>query len=370
MPKLTFFPLGNADCCLMDLQGGEKLLFDFANQRDPNNPEDLRIDLPTALRNNMREANRNYYDAVAFTHLDADHIQGASEFFYLEHAPQYQGVGRIKAKTLWVPAAVIIEEKCEDEARIIQKEARHRLKEGRGIRVFSRPEKLREWLESQGLSLEQRRHLITDAGQTVPEFSQLAHGVEFFVHSPFASRLADGTLLDRNSDSLVLQATFLCEGKETRLILAADVNYEILTSIVEVTKYHERDIRLAWDIFNLPHHCSYLSLGPEKGQEKTEPVPEVKWLFEQGQTGGIIVSTSKPIPLDDTDPQPPHRQAAAYYRERAKAIGGEFVVTMEHPKASAPQPLVITIDRWKATIEKGSISGAAAIISRQAPRAG
>src|SRR2546426_4472966 len=140
MPKVTFFPLGNADCCLVDLQGGQKLLFDFANQRDPNNQSDLRIDLPAALLNNLKEANRDYFDVVAFTHLDADHIQGASQFLYLEYAKQYQGAGRIKAKTLWVPAAVIIEESCEDEARIMQKEARHRLKEGRGIRVFSRPE--------------------------------------------------------------------------------------------------------------------------------------------------------------------------------------------------------------------------------------
>jgi beta-lactamase superfamily II metal-dependent hydrolase len=370
MPKVTFFPLGNADCCLVDLQGSQKLLFDFANQRDPNNPADLRIDLPGALLNNLKEAHRDYFDVVAFTHLDADHIQGVSQFLYLEYAKQYQGPGRVKAKTLWVPAAVIIEESCEDEARIIQKEARYRLKEGKGIRVFSRPEKLKEWLEEQGLSLEERKHLITDAGQVAPDFSKLIHGVEFFVHSPFASRLADGTLLDRNSDSLVLQATFVVEGKETRLMLAADVDHTVLTSIVEVTKYHEREARLAWDVFKLPHHCSYLSLAPEKGKEKTEPVPEVKWLFEQGQPGGIIVSTSKPIPSDDRDPQPPHRQAAAYYKERMKAIGGEFIVTMEHPKPSAPRPLVINIDRWKATIEKGNLSGAAAIISRPAPRAG
>lgn len=45
MPKLTFFPLNNADCCLLDLVGGEKIIFDYAHQKDANDPNDLRIDL-------------------------------------------------------------------------------------------------------------------------------------------------------------------------------------------------------------------------------------------------------------------------------------------------------------------------------------
>ena len=42
MAKLTFFPLGNADCCRIDLDVGQKLLFDFANVRDPSDPGDRR----------------------------------------------------------------------------------------------------------------------------------------------------------------------------------------------------------------------------------------------------------------------------------------------------------------------------------------
>lgn len=42
MAKLTFFPLGNADCCLIDLADKQKILLDFGNQRDPDNPDDKR----------------------------------------------------------------------------------------------------------------------------------------------------------------------------------------------------------------------------------------------------------------------------------------------------------------------------------------
>jgi hypothetical protein len=215
MAKISCFPLGNADCTLLDLKDGQKLLFDYADMRDPNNQYDPRIDLPKVLRDDLKAAKRDYYDVTAFTHLDNDHICGASEFFYFEHAAKYQSEDRIKIKTLWVPAAAILEDDCEDEAKIIRQEARHRLKEGKGIRVFSRPEKLRGWLAQNGIRLEDRSHLITDAGQIVPGFNTWENGIEFFVHSPFATRLDNGELLDRNTDALAMQATFL-EGNRCR----------------------------------------------------------------------------------------------------------------------------------------------------------
>ncbi|MFZ1991655.1 MAG: hypothetical protein WAW96_18015 [Alphaproteobacteria bacterium] len=194
--------------------------------------------------------------------------------------------------------------------------------------------------------------------------------MEFFVHSPFAKHVEDG-LVDRNESALILHVTFNYNGQETKFMLIGDTTHEVLAEIVSITKYHKRGARLAWDVFDVPHHCSYLALSSERGKDKTEPVPDVKWLFEQGAKGGILVSASKPIPDDDEDPQPPHRQAANYYKERASKMGGDFAVTMEHPTATNPKPLVITIDSSGATLKKLIITGgAAAGGSRPAPRAG
>jgi hypothetical protein len=127
MPRLTFHPIGNADCCLIDLANGKKILFDFADMRDPNDKDDKRCDLSKALHDDLEGAKRDYYDAVAFTHLDKDHIKRSTEFFWLEHAKQYQSDNRIKINMLWVPAAFITEEKegMDEEAKVIQKEARY-----------------------------------------------------------------------------------------------------------------------------------------------------------------------------------------------------------------------------------------------------
>lgn len=374
--KITLFPLGNADCCRIDLDSGTKLLFDFAATRDPEADNDPRCDLPKELRDDLQAAGRDEIDVFALTHLDRDHYQGATEFFWLEHAKKYQGKDRIKIKELWVPAAIITEEEVDaDEGCILQREARHRFKEGKGIRVFSRPERLRAWCKKNEVDFEQRTHLITDAGQLVPGFSKEDDGVEFFVHSPFAKRLNESEVEVRNEDALIVQGTFLVQGTETKVLLLGDATHGIITDIVEVTRdKKDRPERLAWDIMKLPHHCSYLSVGPEKGEDQTEPVEAVAWLYEtQAQPNAIIVSTSKPIPTkgtaEDDDVQPPHRQAANYYKNTLDNPD-DFKVTMEHPSKSTPRPLVIEISVHKATIKKSSGSSGGAATGRSAPRAG
>ncbi len=372
MPKLTIFPLGNADCCRIDLDNGKKLLFDYAATRCPDDKNDKRADLPKLLRDDLKANRRDYFDVVTFTHLDQDHTKGSTGFFYLEHDKKYQTGDRIKINEMWIPAAVIVEdeETMGEEHLIIQAEARHRLLNKKGIRIFSRPVLLQDWLAKKGVALDDVRHLITDAGQIVPGLTLAEDRAEFFVHSPFAKRLNECDLVDRNSDSIVLQATFECSGRKTKLILGADTTHDEMSDIVEITRYHKREDRLESDVVKLPHHCSYLSLAPDKGKEKTEPVENVKWLYEEkGNQGLKIVSTSDPIPAIDTT-QPPHRQAANYYRDLVKKKSGEFLVTMEHPNQASPVPLVIEIDSLGARTQKRNTTGGSSITGGTAPRAG
>jgi hypothetical protein len=343
-------------------------LFDFADLKNHADANDKRIDLPAQLRKDLGD--RKSYDVVAFTHLDDDHVHGSSEFFHFDHASCYQSDDRIRIEELWVPAAAIIEDGLEDCARVIRQEARKRLREGWGIRVFSRPEQLRGWLENEGYTLDSRAHLITDAGTLVPGWNKGAEGVEFFVHSPFATRLNDNSVVDRNKDSLVLHGTFTVGGVETRVLFGADIEHEMLSDVVATTRYHGREERLESDIVKLPHHCSYLSLGPEKGEYSTKPTAEIAYLYEKKLNGNaILVSSSWPITSDDGDGQPPHRQAKQYYKDLVR-LGGEFEVTMEHPTMRDPKPLVIEITANRGKIKRAIYSAASIVASAPAPRAG
>ena len=376
MHKMTFFPLGNADCCRIDLECGRKILVDFAATCDSDDAEDKRCDLVKELRDDLTECERADFDVVAFTHLDADHFRGATAFFHLEHAKKYQGEDRIGMGVMWVPAAIITETgPDDDEARILQREARHRFKEGKGIRVFSRPERLKKWCDENDVKLEDRVDLISDAGTLAPEFSLAQDGIEFFVHSPFAVRQDQNNLEDRNEDSLVFNATFEVDGVHTRALLLADSTHDVIEQIVNITKSKKNELRLKWDIVKAPHHCSSLSIGPDKGQDKTTPVEQVGWLYEQqSESGAIAVCTCKPIPVkgssEDSDAQPPHRQAANYYKGIATGTEGQFAVTMEHPSTKAPTPLVIEIGGSKATLKKTTPTAAITATSGRPPRAG
>ncbi len=366
--KITLYPEGNADTCLIEPEGSGLLLFDFADKHVEGG---LEVDLSAALRKKLQESGRDGFDVVAFTHLDDDHIHGATEFFHLRHSRAYQGNGRAKIKELWVPAGAITESNLKGERLTIRAEARHRLIEGKGIRVFSRPKALEAWLASRGIRLEDREHLITDAGNVVPGFDKWVHGVEFFAHSPFALQQDGDGRVDRNRDSLVFQTTFRYGARDARLFLSADSTHEALANIVRLSEYHGNGERLFWDIMKIPHHCSSYSLADEKGDEVTAPVEEVDRLFkEYGQERGILVSPSEPIPSNDVDDQPPHRQAANYYKGVARRSRGEFKVTMEHPKPSKPEPLVIVIDETGARVRKVASVGTLEITNRPAPRAG
>lgn len=366
MPKITFYPLGNADTTLITLDQ-KFLLFDFAAMRDPADKHDRRIDLPSAVREDIGWPKRKEIDVVAFTHLDNDHVRGASDFFHLEHAAKYQIGDRVKIRELWVPAAAITDENSEDDARVIRQEARHRLRQGTGIRVFSRPAQLKAWFDKQdGITLESRRHLITDAGQLVPGWSKENEGLEFFVHSPFGERDGD-VVLDRNQNSLVFQAVF--KTGETRFMLSADTTWENWDRIVQITRLKKNDGRLEWDVFKLPHHCSYLSLSHEKGKTETTPVPNVQALLDKGALRSIVISTSWPI--EDTDQsQPPHIEAKRCYKRVLSKTSGTFLTTMEEPTCIAPKRLVIQITHGGARHDSGSGIGSGAVVSTVAPRVG
>jgi hypothetical protein len=233
----------------------------------------------------------------------------------------------------------------DDCARVIRQEARYRFSKGYGIRVFSRPDALRQHFETRNLDIDHRQNLLVNAGEVIPGFSLNSDArAEFFIHCPFGWRQNEREVIDRNQDSVVFQVAFMEGGRTFRVLFASDINSETISEIVKVTRTHGRNDRLSWDLIKLPHHCSYLSLSSEKGRDITTPVAEVAWLFEKcGQRGGILLSSSRQIPSNDADAQPPHRQAANYYKSIARLIGGQFQVTMENCSPANPQPSVVTI---------------------------
>lgn len=379
--QVVFYPVGNGDTTQIILSKGRRVLFDYCHRDKAEDDDTPEIDLKARLKEDLKAAGRDYFDVVAFTHADLDHIQGSTAFFELQHAKKYQGEGRIKIRELWVPAAMLLEQADNDhqteEFVLLRQEARHRLLEGKDILVFSKPPALADWLEpllkARGESASARDHLFIDAGTIVPGFTLAKDGVEFFCHSPFIKHCDEGDII-RNSAALVFNVRLNADGATYDYLEIGDAEYADLEDIVSTTRYHKNDDRLAWDLFNIPHHCSYRALNEDKGKTETEPTPAVKDLLRMGKSDAYIVSCSKPIPdvkESYEQVQPPHIQARKAYERYLKEVGGrKFLVTMEEPNANKPEPIVFEIGGGGVTWKRSGAIGALAILTSRPPRAG
>ncbi len=379
--QVIFYPVGNGDTTQIVLSRGRRVLFDFCHRDKAEDADTPDIDLKARLKEDLKAANRDYFDVVAFTHADLDHIQGSTEFFELQHAKKYQGDGRIKIRELWMPAAMLLEEADNDHQKeeyvLLRQEARHRLLQGKDILVFSKPQALADWLEpllkARGESASARDHLFIDAGTIVPGFTQAKDGVEFFCHSPFIKHCDDGDII-RNSAALVFNVRFNAGGSTYDYLEIGDAEYGDLEDIVSTTRYHKNEDRLAWDLFNIPHHCSYRALNEDKGKDETVPTPLVKDLLLMGKSDAYVVSCSKAIPevkASYEQTQPPHIQARKAYERYLKEVGGrKFLVTMEEPNANKPEPIIFEVGSGGVTWKRSATIGAPAILASRPPRAG
>lgn len=378
--KITFYPVGNGDTTQIVMAKGRRFLFDYNHCKVAEDKSDARIDLKKQLTEDLKAAKRDSFDMVAFTHADLDHICGSTDFFELLHAEKYKGDGRIKINELWVPAAMLVEEvtrdQLSDEFALWRKEARYRVLNGKGIKVFSQPEEVKKWLhpalKERGEAATARDHLFVDAGTIVSSFSLASDGVEFFCHSPFIKHCDEGDIV-RNDASLVFNVRMRADGSDYDFLQIGDSSWEVLEDIVEITKFHGNEDRLRYDLFNIPHHCSYKCLSDEKGDKETDPKPGVKELLLYGKPNAYMVSSSYPIP-DSKDmyeeKQPPHIQARKAYETHLKQVKGrKFVVTMEEPNAAKPEAITFEVSVGGVSWLK-AIAGAPAILSSSPPRAG
>jgi len=378
MHTITFYPVNNGDCAQIVLENHKRILLDYRQCSDAEDKSTPSFDVANHLRNDLQNSDRNSFDVVAFTHADQDHIEGCTEFFELQHAEKYQGGNRIKIDELWVPASIILESAANDEQSnefvILRQEARHRLKSGSGIKVFAKPQEIIDWMEENDIDVTERDHLFVDAGTIVNTFSLDHDGIEFFCHSPFIKHTEGGGKEIRNQSALIFNVRFHTGGQLYDFFAIGDSEWEVIEDIVSITKNKSNDDRLAWDLLNVAHHCSYLALSDEKGEKETTPKPLVKELLQAGKSDAYMVSSSKPISFDKEaydQIQPPHVQARNCYNSHLNSVGGrKFLVTMEEPNTTKPKPIVFEIGADGMSWKRKLVTGAVILTQSTPPRAG
>ena len=203
----------------------KRMLMDYANM---HSSDSRYTDLTESLKN------VDTFDVVMFTHPHDDHVKGAADFFYFNHAIKYRTGERAKIKELWISAAFFLDvNPCED-ARVIRQEARYRLKEcgGKGVKIFAAPGSLTSWLEKNELSTNENDHPIIHAG-TLLDSSQhdLGDEISIFVHAPFSEDAENAD--NRNDPSIVIQIALENTTQTTNMFITGDTPHTVLDKIVE-----------------------------------------------------------------------------------------------------------------------------------------
>lgn len=359
--SLTFYPLGNAETCLLELGNGKKLLFDYAAMND-GSTTDERYDIAKEL-SIFKE-----FDVVMFSHAHEDHTKKASEFFYLDHAKKYQSDSRAKIKELWVSSAFLLDTDLENQsdAKIIRDEARYRLKNGYGIKVFASPDSLMDWLEDQEIEYDDVANLIVHAGQLLDLPDSLGDEIQVFVHAPFSDDSEE--VQDKNDPSIILQIRLFNDDHETNLLITGDTPYRILDKIVDISKANNNESYLAWDIYDIPHHCSYTGLNEksEKDVRILTPTDNVQWLLKQSGKSAYTVASCDKV-TEETSP--PHMCAKRAY-EKYTGSDVKFIATMEHISTGGgkPTPIKFEIDSMGLTLKRNN--SRENYLKQSAPRAG
>jgi len=374
--KITFFPVGNGDMTLIALESGRKILIDLNIRADADDPNDTTPDVAKQLRERLErdESDRLFVDALLVSHPDKDHCTGLAKHFHLGSASDWsKALDKILIRELWSSPMVFRRASknhilCED-AKAFSAEARRRVKYYKDGNLLKDGERILILGEDQDGKSDGLDAILVRVDN---QFSKVNGSEDWSMIGRLLAPIPksdDDTeeTLSKNHSSTIIQFSLTGDGHSDmcRFLTGGDAEVAIWERLW--TRHEHRRDWLSYDVMQTPHHCSWHTLSYDSWSEKGEDAQvchAAKEALSQSRGNAIIVASSKPIKADDCDP--PCTRAKREYVTMAE----QFLVTMEHPKESAPAPLEIKITQVGCTVIKQATIGSATIISRPAPRAG
>lgn len=375
--KLTFFPVGNGDMTLIELESGRKILIDMNIRASADDSNDVTPDVAAQLRERLErdDKGRLYVDALLVSHPDKDHCTGLVNHFHLGAADKWsKEADKIFIRELWSSPMVFRRASKNhtlcDDAKAFNQEARRRVnfyKDGNSVDDGERILILGEDENGKTNGLESILVRVDEQFTKVNGTYDWSMTVRLLAPLPKEENEETEETLSKNDSSTILQFSLTGEGHPDmcRYLSGGDAEVAIWERLWK--RHESRTDWLSYDVMQTPHHCSWHTLSYDSWSDKGEDAQicqDAKNALSQSRENAIIVASCKPIKADDSDP--PCIRAKREYVTMAE----QFLVTMEHPKESAPTPLEIKINQSGSSVVKQALIGGAAIISRPAPKAG
>lgn len=377
-PKITFYPVGNGDMTLLELESGARVLIDINIRQAGEGIRDVAKDLRSSLATDSK--GRPYVDAMVLSHPDQDHCRGLEEQFHLGPLSDYDDKAETKKiviREMWSSPIIFrrasVNHTLSDDAKAWNKEARRRVALFRENGIGAHGDRilvLGEDADGKTDDLEdiliRREESITKvAGQAQTNFSAL-------LLAPLpATDEDDETALTKNESSVIFNYT-IGVGKTSnavRFISGGDAEVLIWERLWQTHKTNSGVLQ--YDLLCAPHHCSWHSLSYDSWSEKRRKAvvsEEARKALAQALDGAVIVASSNEIKDDDVDP--PCIRAKEEYESILKDVTGEFYNTACYPDDKDPEPLVFEVTagglgKPSKKTAKGAASAAIATFASQ-----
>lgn len=351
--KITFYPVDNGDCNLIEIENGPKIMWDCKFRASAeDDTQESKFDVIADLLNNKltnKVKGLPFLDAFILSHADKDHCQGFDEKFYLGDPDKIseddKNSKKILIGELWYSPRVLTEHNDElsEPAKAFKNEALRRLKlyrinktaankDGNRIRIIG-------WTDDADLEgLDDR---IATPGSEINEVNgKIYSNFRMFIHAPFKE---DIKYADRNETSVVMQIRIDCGLKKDvgKILLGGDAEWRVWEEIVSKSE----NKNLKWDVFEAPHHCSWSFFSDDR--EKGDVNQASMDLLNKKENNAMIVSSSKYI--SHMDSNPPCKKAKNRYVEVVEEEN--FFCTGGNKQGDTPKPVVFELKENGFNIE-------------------
>lgn len=384
--KVTFFPVDNGDMTLIKLSdtNSTTLLIDCNIRQAADNPNDTAPDVAKSLRSKIGTDtnNRPFIDAMLLSHPDEDHCRGIEKHFWLGSIDDYPDDGkdqnekRIIIRQIWSSPMVFRRAStnhtlCKD-AKAFNKEAKRRVKKFKeNPGDIKDGDKILILGEDENGKTDQLGQILIKRGEEIDGINSQAVG---FISSHLLAPLSkqEATTEDevtKNNSSVIMRFTIRnTQNSQYKgyFLTGGDAGVYIWEKIWELYQPEE----LEYNLLLAPHHCSWRSLSYDSWSENGEAAKisnDARNALGQAKFGALIVSSSKAIADDDSDP--PCVRAKREYKEIIAGCDGSFKCTGESPSKTNPMPINI---EWRgACFVVCATSSASAVAAESTPpRAG
>lgn len=365
--KVTFFPVGNGDMTLIELESGRRILIDVNARAAADDPDDDTPDVMQMLRTRLDHDSegRRYVDAFLLSHPHRDHCTGLRNHFHLGPPADWTKTSdKILIREIWSSPLVFrrasrLKTLCDD-AKAFTTEARRRVQRFRDANdAVTDGDRILILGEDEGGKTDDLRPIlitVDSAFSRVNGHDDSSMQARLLAPHPRSEDEEEENARARNLSSTILNFMLAGDGSPDvgRFLTGGDAEAAVWEGLW--TRHLDNLDWLQYDILLSPHHCSWHSLSYDSVSEMGENAKvceDARCALSQTRKGAAIIASSIAIKDDDNDP--PSIRARTEYEDI-----GSFICVGE-PEID-PSPVEFEIGR-NGPRKRTRVARAAAIIS-------